>query len=215
MLLIDIVNNYFPAYKEARIFQKEFLLNVQNAYATIMLAYLMTQLYHCAFYDECASLMLFYTKFNYYFVGDMLLCEPSLYLHHALSFASLYIYTINFQLTRLSYSTGIAFGMIEISTVFLTIRAILKKYKRAHPYIAVIYNINNQIFVITFFYTRVYLYYKQVLRNQDMYDVMSQIPTVEYYVFNTSLHLIYFLNLYWAYQIIQSFVKPVFARIIN
>lgn len=175
----------------------------------------MKQLCNCLMHDQCASLMLFYTKFNYYFVGDMLLCDPSLYLHHVLSFAILYLYTIHFQLTRLSYSTGIAFGMIEISTVFLTIRAILKNYKRAHPYITVIYNINNQIFVITFFYTRVYLYYKQVLRNQDMYDVMSQIPTVEYYVFNASLHLIYFLNLYWAYQIIQSFVKPVFARIIN
>jgi hypothetical protein len=194
-------------------FQKEFLLNVQNAYATIMLAYLMKQLCHCLMHDQCAGLMLFYTKFNYYFVGDMLICDPSLYLHHVLSFVTLYIYTVNFQLTRLSYSTGIAFGMIEISTVFLTIRAILKNYKRTHPYIAVIYNINNQIFVITFFYTRVYLYYKQVLRNQDMYDVMAQTSAVEYHVFNTSLHLIYFLNLYWAYQIIQSFVKPLFARI--
>ena len=213
MLLIKLVNNFFPAHKDARIFQKEFLLNVQNTYATVMLAYLMTQLCNCLMHDQCASLMWFYTKFNYYFVGDILLCDPSLYLHHVLSFAILHIYTINFHLTRLSYSTGIAFGMIEISTIFLTIRAILKNYKRTHPYIAVAYNINNQIFVITFFYTRVYLYYKQVLRNQDMYDVISQFHTVEYNVFITSLHLIYFLNLYWAYQIIQSFVKPLIARI--
>lgn len=48
-----------------------------------------------------------------------------------------------------------------------------------------------------------------------MYDIITQLSTVEYHVFNTSLHLIYFLNLYWAYQIIQSFVKPVLARIIN
>jgi hypothetical protein len=213
MLLINIVNNFFPAYKDARIFQKEFLLNVQNAYALVMLAYLMTQLCNCVMHAQCANLMSFYTKFNYYFVADILLCDPGLYLHHALSFVILYLYTIHFELTRLSYSTGIAFGMIEISTLFLTFRAILRNYKRAHPYITMVYNINNQIFVITFFYTRVYLYYKQVLRNQDMYDALVQMPVVEYHIFNMCLYLLYFINLYWAYQIIQSFVKPVLARI--
>lgn len=214
MLLINIVDNFFPSYKDARIFQKEFLLNVQNIYALTMLTYLMTQLINCAFYDNCTSLMAFYTKFNYYFVADALLCDQTLYLHHALSFIILYIYTINFEIIQIAHSAGIAFAMIEISTIFLTFRVILKNYKRIHPYITMICNINDKIFVITFLYTRVYLYYKQVLRNQDLYDITRQFTLVEYHYFNICLYLLYFLNLYWAWQILQIFVKPLFAHII-
>jgi hypothetical protein len=213
MLLTYIVNNFFPAYKDARFFQKEFLLNVQNTYALVMLSYLMRQLYNCSCYDQCTSLMAFYTKFNYYFVLDIVLCDHTLYLHHALSFIILYIYTANFEIIQIAYSAGIAFAMIEISTTFLTIRAILKKYKRAHPYITMIYNINDAIFVITFFYTRIYLYYKQVLQNQELYNITRQFTLVEYHYFNICLYLLYCLNLYWAYQILQIFVKPLFARV--
>lgn len=213
MLLINIVNNFFPAYKNARIFQKEFLLNVQNAYALAALLFLMTQLCHCVFYENCTNLMIFFTKFNYYIILDTLLCEPIIYFHHIISFALMHIYTINFQLTSLSYRACIAFGMIEISTTFLTIRLILNKFKRAHPYIAVIYNINNYIFAITFFYTRIYLYYTEVLRNQELYDTIMQFTPVEYHIFNTCLYLLYFLNLYWACQILQVFIKPLLTRI--
>ena len=173
----------------------------------------MSQLCNCACYDQCTNLMLFYTKFNYYFVLDILLCDPTLYLHHALSFIILYIYTINFEIIQIVYTAGIAFAMIEISTIFLTFRGILKKYKRAHPYITIIYNINDTIFAVTFLYTRVYLYYKQVLRNQELYNITRQFTLVEYHYFNICLYLLYFLNLYWSYQIIQMFVKPALARI--
>jgi hypothetical protein len=214
MLLINIVNNYFPSHKDKFYFQKEFLLNVQSAYALATLVYLMRQLCHCVFYEECAGLMTFYTKFNYYFIADVLLCEPIIYFHHTISFAILYIYTINFEITKLVHSIGIAFGMIEISTTLLAIRSILKNFKRTHSYIALAYNINNQIFAITFFYTRVYLYYIQVLRNQDLYDIIIQFTPVEYHIFNACLYLLYFLNLYWGYQILQLFIKPIFARIV-
>lgn len=213
MLLINIVNNYFPAYKDARYFQKEFLLNVQNSYALVMLVYLMRQLCHCVFYEDCAEFMTFPQKFNYYLVIDALLCDPQMYIHHIISFALMHIYTTNYELTSLSYSTAISFGMIEISTTFLTIRTILTKFKRAHPYITVIYNINNYIFAITFFYTRIYLYYTEVLRNQELYDIITQFTPVEYHIFNACLYLLYFLNLYWAYQILQLIVKPIIARI--
>jgi hypothetical protein len=209
------VNNYFPAYKDACIFQKEFLLNVQNAYALAMLLYLMRQLCHCTFYDECAEFMTFPQKFNYYLVIDALLCDPQMYIHHIISFVFMYIYTINFKIIGVSHSCGIAFAMTEISTLFLTIRAILRNYKRTHPYITMIYNINDKIFVITFFYTRIYLYYFKLLRSQDMHDVIIQFPPMEYHIFNISMHLLYLLNLYWAFLMIQSFVKPLLARIID
>jgi hypothetical protein len=213
MLLINIVNQFFPAYKDARIFQKEFLLNVQNAYALVTLLCLMAQLFNCVFYEQCTNLMIFFTKFNYYIILDILLCEPIIYFHHLISFALLHIYTTNYELTSLTYSIGISFGMIEISTTFLTIRLILNKFKRAHPYITFIYNINNYIFAITFFYTRIYLYYTEVLRNQILYDIIMQITPMEYYIFNTCLYLLYFLNLYWAYKILQVIVKPLIACI--
>ena len=213
MLLIQLVNKFFPAYKDARIFQKEFLLNVQNTYALVTLLYLMTQLCNCVFYEQCTNLMIFYTKFNYYIIIDTLLCDPIIYFHHMIAFALMHIYTINFQLTSLSYSTGIAFGMIEISTVFLTIRAILRSYKRSHPYITMVYNINDKIFAITFFYIRIYLYYTEVLRNPEFYDIITQFTPIEYHIFNACLYLLYFLNLYWAYQILQAIVKPLIARI--
>jgi hypothetical protein len=212
MLLIDIVNNFFPAHKDARIFQKEFLLNVQNAYATVMLAYLMTQLYHCAFYDDCDILITTPQNFIYYFVNDMLLCEPGLYVHHITSFVMAYIYSRNIEIMKQSYHLTFGLGIIEISTVFLTIRAILRKYKRDHPYITLVYNVNDKIFVVTFFYTRVYLFLP-LFFNEHVNQLIMQFSSVEYCIFKMCLCLLYLINLYWAYQIIQVFVKPFFARI--
>ena len=207
MLLINIVNKFFPAYKDARIFQKEFLLNVQNAYALTMLMCLMAQLCNCVFYDQCTNLILFPIIFNYYLVVDLFLCEPDIYIHHILSFIILYIYNSNHEIIRGICSIAIAFGMTEISTVFLTIRAILKNYKRAHPYITMVYNINDKIFVITFLYTRVYLYYFKLLSNEEMHKATMQFTLVEYHFFNQCLYLLYFINLYWAYLIMQTIAK--------
>ena len=212
MLLINIVNNYFPAYKDARIFQKEFLLNVQNAYALTITLYLMTQLCHCVFYDQCTGLITTPQKFIYYFVADTLLCDPSMYLHHITSFAMAYIYSRNIEIMKQSYHLTFGLGIVEISTVFLTIRAILRSYKRAHPYITMVYNINDKIFVVTFLYARVYLYW-QLFGNEHVTQVIMRFSPVEYYIFNACLYILYFLNLYWAWKIIQSFVKPLFARI--
>jgi hypothetical protein len=213
MLLINIVNNYFPAHKDKFYFQKEFLLNVQNAYALTMLLYLMRQLCHCVFYDQCADFMTFPQKFNYYLVFDTFLCDPQMYIHHIISFAFMYMYTRNFNIIGASHSSGIAFAITEISTLFLTIRAILRNYKRSHPYITTIYNINDKLFAITFFYTRIYLYYFKLLQNQEMYDLIIQFPPVEYHIFNISMHLLYFLNIYWAYKMIQTFVMPLLRRV--
>lgn len=212
MLLIDIVNNFFPAYKEARIFQKEFLLNVQNTYATVILAYLMKQLYHCAFYDECDILITTPRMFIYYFIGDTLLCDPGLYFHHITSFVIACIYSRNIEIMKQSYHLTFGFGIIEISTIFLTIRAILRSYKRAHPYITIVYNINDKIFAVTFFYTRVYLFWS-LFFNKHVDHVIAQLSTVEYHMLNACIRLIYIINLYWGWQILQIFVKPLFSRI--
>ena len=212
MLLINIVNNYFPLYKDARYFQKEFLLNVQNAYALVMLTYLMTQLCNCTFYDQCTGLITTPQKFIYYFVSDTLLCDPGIYVHHITSFVMAYIYISNIEIMKQSYHLTLGLGIIEISTIFLTIRAILKKYKRAHPYITMVYNINDNIFVVTFLYTRIYLFWR-LFCNEHVNAVIAQFTPVEYHMFNTCLYLLYFINLYWAYQILQVIVKPLLARI--
>lgn len=214
MLLIQLVNNFFPAYKDARYFQKEFLLNVQNAYSLIILTYLMKQLYHCAFYDQCADLITTPQIFSYYFLGDMILCDPGMYFHHITSFVMAYIYSSNIEIMKQSCHLTFGLGIIEISTLFLTIRAILRSYKSAHPYITIIYNINNNIFAVTFLYTRVYLYW-YLFGNENVTQVITQFTPVEYHILNTCLYLIYFLNLYWGYQILQIFVKPLITRIIN
>lgn len=212
MLLINIVNNYFPAHKDARIFQKEFLLNVQNAYALVMLAYLMTQLCNCVMHAQCATLITTPQKIIYYFVADTLLCDEGLYVHHIASFVMAYIYSSNIEIMKQSYQLTLGLGIIEISTVFLTIRAILRKYKRTHPYIALVYNVNDNMFVVTFLYTRVYLYWR-LFGNEHVHQVITQFTPVEYHIFNTCLYLLYFLNLYWGYQIMRLIVKPMLARI--
>lgn len=213
MLIINIIDNFFPAYKDARIFQKDFLLNVQNTYALAMLTYLMTQLCNCLMYDQCTGLVTSPQKFIYYFFTDFLLCDPGIYVHHTASFAMAYIYSSNIEIMKQSYQLTIGFGIIEISSVLLTIRAILKKYKRVNPYMAMVYNINDTFFAVTFLYTRVYLYW-QLFGNDHVNQVIMQFTLVEYHIFNACLYILYFLNLYWAYQIIQMFVKPkpLFAR---
>jgi hypothetical protein len=123
-----------------------------------------------------------------------------------------YIYSRNIEIMKQSYHLTFGLGIIEISTVFLTIRAILKKYKRSHPYITMVYNVNDKFFVVTFLYTRVYLFWS-LFGNHHVNQVISQFTPAEYHIFNACLYLIYCLNLYWAYLILQIFVKPVFARI--
>lgn len=212
MLLIKFIHTFFPAHKEAHIFQKEFLLNVQNAYALVILAFLMTQLCNCLMHNQCLNLVTTPQKLIYYFVADTLLCDPTMYLHHIASFVMAYIYSSNIEIMKQSYHLTFGLGIVEISTIFLTFRAILKNYKRSHPYITMFYNINDKIFVITFFYTRVYLYWK-LFDNHNVNQVTIQLSSLEYHIFNACLYLLYFLNLYWGYKILQMFIKPLFLRI--
>lgn len=205
MLLINIVNKFFPAYAAAPIFQKQFLLNVQNAYALAMLFYLMLQLCNCTFYNQCDRLITSPQKFFYYFIGDILLCEPSIYIHHIVSFVMAHTYNSNIEIMKQTCNITIGFGIIEISTIFLTIRAILKNYKRDHQYITMFYNINDIIFAVTFLYTRVYLYWP-LFGNEHVTSIIMQLSPMDRNVFNACLYFLYLLNLYWGCKITRSFL---------
>jgi hypothetical protein len=68
-------------------------------------------------------------------------------------------------------------------------------------------DVNDLLFIITFAYTRIYLFTKYIIFDKQLYDLLYE--TVPYYnIICICLYTLYILNLYWFFIIIKKLVKP-------
>lgn len=211
MLLLHIVHTYFPSVSHMTIFQKRALLDIQNAYAFVLLCYAMNCLAKFLHYQDFTYIMDFLRPFPYYFIGDLLLCTPIMYLHHGASFVLLQIYNHNLQISPNVYyirSPIYTIAFTEVSTFFLTLKCILHKYRNQSRFHTHLYNISNALFALTFFYTRIYLFDAEFL-NGKFYLLFSHYETTLQFILSyLCVYAIVFLNHYWGVLILQKIFTP-------
>ena len=104
-------------------------------------------------------------------------------------------------------------ALAEVSNIFLSIRNLIR-----HPTIiqfvslpAFIQPINDGLFAITFFYTRIYLYFKYIITNQELFENITKYN--QFFMCDKIVIAILFglfiLNLYWFLLICSGVIKMI------
>jgi hypothetical protein len=215
MLLLTIINTCFPAVKDIKCFEKKTLLKIQNFYAMCVLTHIMYSLFHFYQSRNYETIISSVRYLSCYVAFDLLLCEKIMYFHHSLCIVMGYIFFKNPRITYLAQDFIVSVITTEVSTFFLTVRAIVEEYKHYNQYIMITYNVNNVVFSGTFMYTRIYIFVK-ALRMDEYKMILSSLTFVESISVQFCLISLLLLNMYWGFLImkisLQLFKKPSLER---
>jgi hypothetical protein len=126
-------------------------------------------------------------------IGWFFITHYEIYLHHIILYA-ICIFAFSCKLDLVKHKDSFkAFIGTELSTIFLSIRDLIKATGYGMPYLAVV----NVIFALVFLYTRIYLFGKHFYRNmKGLWDSTR-------FVFFSCV-VIFALNLYWSQKIIYK-----------
>lgn len=88
----------------------------------------------------------------------------------------------------------------EISTIFLSLNNLLEKSSATH-----LKKINKAAFLTTFFYFRIYNYFRHIVLNERLYTlfIVRARNQFEFYEICVSVYGMYLLNLYWSCLIVK------------
>jgi hypothetical protein len=209
MLALTIINRYFPQYKDNKYLQREWIITYQTTYAMCVLSYCMYGLLNYFMYRDIQIIKSVFSLIEKYIFFDMLICEKfEVYLHHIVTFSICYFSIRNDRLFEEIINCYVVAAMTEISTVFLTIREIIKPYRHL-SFGKKAYDINNILFASTFYYTRWYLFYVYGIGRSDNFEIVrNNVPTYHYYILSSSLYGMFFLNIYWGVLIGKMMLRP-------
>ena len=209
MLALTIINRYFPQYKDNKYLQREWFLTYQTTYAMCVLSYCMYGLLNYFMYRDIQIIESVINVMQKYVFFDMLICDKfEVYLHHSVTFFICYFSIGNDRLIEEIIYFYIVATMTEISSIFLTIREIIKPYRHL-SFGKKAYDINNILFACTFFYTRWYLFYVYGIGCNDNFEkIRNNLLGYQYYIFCSSLYIIYLLNIYWGVLIGRMILRP-------
>ena len=213
MLALDLIESFLPQYKNNKYLQREWFLTYQTIYAMCVLSYCIYGLTNYYFYRNIEIIKSIIWVIKEYVILDMYICSTfDIYLHHVIAFTLTYISLKNEILFVLIENFYIVVLMTEISTFFLTVRIILFPHKHK-KWINIVNNINNVLFVSTFYYTRWGLYYKYGISNNDNFiAIKNNVSIYEYYISYFCIYMLFFINIYWGILIGKMILKPFFKE---
>jgi TLC domain len=199
MIALTIINRYFPQFKDNKYLQREWFITYQTTYAMCVLSYCMYVLLNYFMYGDIQIIKSIFVVIKNYVLLDMLICEKyDVYLHHITTFLICYISIGNDGLFEQLIHFYIVASMTEISTVFLTIREIIKPYRQL-SFWKKAYDINNLLFATTFYYTRWYLFYTYGICDKDNFEnIRNNVSSYQYYILYNCIYSIFALNIYWG-----------------
>ena len=199
-----LLNHIFPFTKEKLI--KKNLLIFQNIYA-LFICY--NSLYSVYTWRNTGNVILLINTTKYFkdfLLVDLLLCSNDIYIHHI---AGLLISYVSFKNTMFFNETVVFYTSIiycvELSTLFLIFNSLFKQFQITN----MLTNINDILFLITFIYTRIYLYPKYLILDNNFYDILSTLSLVDNYIITISIYTLYILNLYWFSIMLKKIIKPI------
>ena len=130
--------------------------------------------------------------------------EYTTYLHHFGGFYIMFIYYYYNLQMNIVKNIVVAVFLTEVSTVFLRIRDISKI---CNVYSGKLKLINNNMFALTFFYTRIYNYTNVMYLENGINDIVIEYNFKYPIIFVAPFHGLYILNIYWFYLIVQIGLK--------
>lgn len=142
----------------------------------------------------------------YYFILDLLFFKKKndIIIHHIIIIGMFGIrYLLNFS-DEDYFNVFHAIIFVEISNIFLLLGKIIDK-----KYIT-IRKIINALFILTFFYYRIYYYYNECIPdNSTIMTIMDRYIRNTYeFIYVRSIFMTFFtLNIYWGIQIIAMIVR--------
>lgn len=145
---------------------------------------------------------------------DMLFCKNEFYLHHI----SVLLLTTFMYMKQLENVEGQVLTLIstEFSTIFFTTRSILNDnplpFHMNKITLEKIRSAVDNLFVCTFFYTRIYSYSRYLIFNKqfNQYMMMNYTNTpISFFHFYGANYVLYFLNVYWFCIILKKLFKRV------
>lgn len=147
-------------------------------------------------------------KYNLYLIAahcftDLLFCTPDLLFHHFCAI-TLIILNLNYSINENVMIENKSVISGEISTFFLVFAQYL-----SNTHNLVLHQLNQICFILSFFYTRIYLFSKYLIYNKQLYDTFfpNSIIDLKYCIYHIALYSLYFLNIYWFSIIIKKVVK--------
>ena len=191
--------NYILPFTNNKIV-KERLLLFQNIYALYFICYSVYSIYYWINTSNYISILNALIKLRLFLITDFLLCSNEVYIHHI---AALYIThnSIIYFNTDMLYYISIILGT-ELSTFFLVIKLVSEYYQLKNK----LTTINDLLFIITFIYTRLYLYSKYIIFNNNFNELIYKYYDYPYITI-VFVYILYILNLYWVSLMIKKIVK--------
>jgi hypothetical protein len=127
-----------------------------------------------------------------------------LVLHHVFVLCiSKYTYNqleISHGITMIIY-TGLG---CEISSIFLALKEIIRSYSYTR-----FHTLNDMLFLLTFFYFRVYKYGYTLLTCEDVQNVLTNGTPNDLIKINIGVYGLFLLNLYWGRIIVLKIMKKI------
>ncbi len=151
-------------------------------------------------------IVLVYLTIHLYFVEKI-----ELKIHHILFIFGIIWYLMSPDIGIIFKNELYILALAEISNIFLSIRNLIRDPNiiQLVSIPAFIKPINDGLFAITFFYARIYLYFKYIITNQALFE--NIIKYNKFFMCDKIIIAIIFglfiLNLYWFGLILSSIIK--------
>ena len=128
--------------------------------------------------------------------------KPDILFHHVITISMAYFsvsqFAVHYDAIQLPYAV---ITSTEISSFFLVLNQYFKKK-------SLWASLNNVGFISTFFFTRIYLYLKHVIFNDDYMDFISEMLPVDKTCWHSFIiYSFLFINMHWSSIIVKTIYK--------
>lgn len=200
---------------------KEIFNNETTQYITTLIVsvYACFCMYNFYFFDKDIKwinylfiIVLIYLTIHLYFVDKI-----ELKIHHVLFIFVISWYFLCIDIGPVIKTELFIFSLAEVSNIFLSIRnlirdpSVIQFIPQFVSLSSFIQPINDVLFSMTFFYARIYLYFKYIITNQEFLETIRKYN--KYFMCDKIVIAIFFglfiLNLYWFGLILNGVFKMI------
>ena len=136
---------------------------------------------------------------------DMFFCRYELMVHHVIVLGMFYVWVTNESHSEERLIVVTTLFSTEVSTMFISIRNVLlcdelKEYRKYSLH-GTLVGLNDVLFAGVFFYTRIYLFAKNIVLNVTFLAFYNS------WIIYGTFYLLYMLNIYWFAIILKKGFK--------
>ena len=211
-----IMDFFISKYDAVKIFKNGGICYKRNielfqSYSCILLSLFICYNLYLYYYVNTDYLNLSVPIVFSYFAFDFLICNYDIKLHHILIFSLIsfnYYYNVSINDSAIPI---LSLYKTEISTIFYSLKVIMKNNAILNKYFS---QINNILFLVTFIKFRIYDMYYNVLINPLFYSQMSNYTDTIFtklYLY-VPLYCFYCLNIYWFVIMCKIITKQIIKK---